>query len=72
MIITILNDLETGETDAVIVSETSSSEEIQTCINNAKAEKEYEWQFDDLVNSLPGDCVIYTKWAGLELNKITY
>ena len=71
MIITILNDLETGETDAVIVSETSSSEEIQTCINNAKAEKEDDWQFEDLVDSLPEDCHIYTQW-GKKLNIVTY
>lgn len=71
MIITLLKDLSTGEVDAVIVSESTSSEQIQEVINNAKAEKECEWQWDDLVECLPDDCNIVSKWSR-ELYEIVY
>lgn len=71
MIITLLQDLSEGTTDAVIISKNSTSEEIQEKINEAKEQKEYDWQWEDLEEALPGDCEIVTCWSG-NLNKIYY
>lgn len=64
MKVILLNDLESGSTDAVILSETSTAEDIQNAIAEAKAEKEGEWQFEDLIEALPSDCTVYSRWSG--------
>lgn len=63
MIITLLNDLEDGTTDCVIISETTTSEKIQSAIFKVKEEKECDYQFDDLLNALPSDCKVYSRWG---------
>lgn len=54
--------------DAVIISkgDNTTSQEIQKCIDKMKEDKFCDWQWDDIVNSLPQDCEIYDKWQDLE------
>lgn len=63
----LLNDLETGETDAVIIAESSTVDQIQKAIVGAKAEKESEWQWEDVEAALPEDCEIVSRWSDLEI-----
>lgn len=61
--ITVLKDLESGETDAIILSNTTTKEEIETKISDAKEKFGMEWNWENLVDALPSDCSIYDKWS---------
>lgn len=58
--------------DAVIISKNDNitAQEIQNGIDKMKAVTDYDWQWNDIVESLPQDCEIYDKWQDLET--ITY
>ena len=61
----VLRDLCEDTVDAVILYETSTVEEIQNCIDNMKeSTPDYTW--DDLVDCLPADCVVYQTCCGTE------
>lgn len=60
----LLTDLEENTADAVIVTETTTAEQINDIINKVKFDLESEWQFDDIVNNLPKDCKVYSRWSG--------
>lgn len=62
--ITLLKDLTEDCVDAVIVSQTTTSKEIEDCIQHAKEIKDMDWQFEDLLEALPSDCEITTRWSG--------
>lgn len=68
--IVVLKDLEEGCADAVIISSFASGKEIETAINDAKANND-EWQFEDLVAALPNHCELITKWSG-DIEEIYY
>lgn len=55
-----LKDLEEGTIDAVILAETSTLEEVENAIDEAKEIEDYAWE--DLVEALPDDCEIYDYW----------
>lgn len=59
--------------DAVIVSKNDNmtAENIQKNIDKMKEQKEYDWQWEDIVESLPQDCEIYTRWQD-DVGIITY
>lgn len=60
-----LKDLSEGCVDAIITAKTSTAEKIAEAINVAKANNStYEW--DDIVDALPDDCEIVSKWDGIE------
>lgn len=59
-----LKDLAEGCVDAVIIAKTSTAEDIKEAIMKAKENPEYQWE--DLVNTLPDDCEIVDKWSGIE------
>lgn len=64
--IILLNDLSEDTTDAVIIAKISTAKDVEKAIQSAKAEKEYDWQFEDLVEALPKDCRIVSRWSGIE------
>lgn len=70
--IIMLKDVETLDTDAVIITKTTTADEIQDIIDTVKTELEGEWQFDDIADRLPDDCEIHTVWAIDELATVYY
>lgn len=65
MRVILLKDLSEDCTDAVIIAETSTVKDIELAIQKMKENTLYpEW--DDYVNCLPFDCVVYDKWGSLE------
>lgn len=61
MNITLLNDLETGNTDAVIISEITTTEDIRNIIDKVKEELGF-CNFEDIEEKLPDDCRIKARW----------
>lgn len=55
MIITVLKDRYDNNIIGLIISEYSTSEQIQTAIDNVRMIEGYTW--DDLLEGLPGDCI---------------
>ena len=55
----LLKDLSSDRVDAVIMTQTTTADEIQRIIDEVKADKP-EWEVDDVYDVLPGDCQIYT------------
>lgn len=72
MIVSLLKDAESHEVDAVIVSYETTPKEIQEIIDRVKAEKEYDYQFDDLKDALPKDCTMFEKWNELIDHSVYY
>jgi hypothetical protein len=64
MKVILLKDLSEDCVDAVIVANTSTTEDIENAISKAKENPDYQW--DDLLKSLPSDCILYDKWNDLE------
>lgn len=75
MKITVLNDLAENEADAIITSETTTSEEIQKVVDAVKQEWWDSNESFDLIEciaiNLPADCTMYTRW-GKEFDTIYY
>lgn len=65
----LLKDLSDGSVDAVIVSKTSTKEEIEDAIIAAKQKDGYDW--NDIIEALPNDCECYDIWSS-NLEKIYY
>ena len=65
MNVILLKDLGEDCVDAVIITETSLTSEVQLAIEEMKENTVYpEW--DDYVNCLPSDCVVYDRWGSLD------
>ena len=65
MNVILLKDLSEDCVDAVIIAETSTTKDIDLAIKEMKENTLYpEW--DDYVNCLPSDCVLYDRWGSLE------
>ena len=63
--IILLKSLSDDDVNAIIISETTSGDDIQKIIDEVKAENE-EWQCDDILNRLPCDCKVYVTWGCTE------
>lgn len=61
-----LKDTEEGTVDAVIVSNVTSAKEIEKCIQKTKNEKAGDWQWEDIIECLPLDCIVYDRWNNAE------
>ena len=61
MSIYFLKDMSDNSIDAVIISETSTKEDIENAIAKSKESPGYTWE--DLVNALPNDCEIHDRWS---------
>lgn len=66
-IYTVLRDVESEEIDALIISETTSSDEIESLMLKAREKMENEYQWEDFIVELPKDCYVIT-----DLNMINY
>lgn len=68
----LLKDLCEDCVDAVIVAKNDNitAEEIQNSIDETKERCGGDWQWVDMVDSLPKDCEIYNRWGDLET--VTY
>lgn len=66
MSVIFLTDLSEDTVDAVIITETSTAEEVEVAIQKAKEDNE-DYQWDDLINSLPEDCKVYDRWSNEEI-----
>ena len=65
MNVVLLKDLSEDCVDAVIIAETSTAKDIERNLKKMRRNIEFpEW--DDYVNCLPQDCVLYDKWGSLE------
>lgn len=62
MRIVILKDMDEGSVDAVIVAQESTAQDIENAITRAKTNPDYQWE--DLINELPKDCIVYDTWHG--------
>lgn len=62
MIVTLLKDLETDKVDVVIISEKTTTEEIQSIINDVKEKYTYTYTFDLIRKKLPNDCKVFSSW----------
>lgn len=60
----LLKDLSEDCVDGVIIAKVSTKEDIENAISHAKENPFYEWE--DLLNALPNDCILYDKWNDLE------
>lgn len=56
-----LMDMTENEVDGVIIAETTTSEEIESCIQKVKSEHDGEWTTDDIAENLPCDCEMYLR-----------
>ena len=65
MIITLLEDYENDKVDAVIISETNTKEDINCIITQVKANNPENWTIDDIIEALPNDCEVWTRWQDL-------
>jgi hypothetical protein len=63
--IILLKSLSDNDVNAIIISETTSGDDIQKIIDEVKSENE-EWQCDDILNRLPDDCEVYVTWGCTE------
>lgn len=65
MNVILLKDLSEDCVDAVIIAKTSTAKDIEQNLKKMRAEIEFpEW--DDYVDCLPSDCVLYDRWGNLE------
>lgn len=65
MKVILLKDLAEDCVDAVIIASVSTTEDIEKAISKAKENPDYQW--DDLLEVLPDDCMLYDKWNSLEI-----
>ena len=71
MNVILLRDLEDGCVDGVITSFETTTEELQEIIREVRNKEDFQW--DDLIDSLPKDCTLYSRWTELkELPEIYY
>lgn len=59
---TIILDHYDGELNAVILSNVTTSQEIEKVLNDLKHEKPGEWDYEDFKMRLPLDCEFYYSW----------
>ena len=57
-----LKDVQTAETDAVIVTETSTGEDVIRAIDRVKFGNSTGWTLDDIWEALPKDCKVYSRF----------
>lgn len=62
-----LTDLDDGCVDAVILSRTSTKDDIEKAIMKTKEIADYVWK--DLLENLPQDCIVIDKWNS---DKVVY
>lgn len=62
MIITLFNDCDNNyQTYAVVVSEVTTTSQIQKITTKIKNKYAGDWTFDDIKESLPDDCIIFER-----------
>ena len=61
MKITFLYDADFGTIIGVIMSKTTTSEDIRRIVEDIREEKPDEWTWDDIWMSLPSDCAVYDR-----------
>lgn len=66
-----LIDLCDDDVDGIIISETSTKENIQIAIDSVKQKFEGDWEWEDILEGLPEDCTVYSSWEG-EVEKVYY
>lgn len=57
-----LVDTDTRNTNAIIVSCSTTAKEISDIFDKVKSDMPGEWDIADLLESLPDDCVCTTRW----------
>lgn len=64
-----LKDVVEDTVDGVIISNTSTKEDIQIAIDSVRSNENWNWE--DIEEALPEDCKIYTLWSG-EIENVWY
>lgn len=59
---TVLLDKYDGDLNAVVISNSTTSQEIEKILGDLKYEKPGEWDYEDLKMRLPNDCEFYYSW----------
>ena len=58
---TFLYDADFGTIIGVIMSKTTTSEDIRRIVDDIREEKPDEWTWDDIWMALPSDCAVYDR-----------
>ena len=58
---TFLYDADFGTITGVIMSKTTTSEDIRRIVEDIREEKPDEWTWDDIWMALPSDCAVYDR-----------
>ena len=58
---TFLYDADFGTITGVIMSKTTTSEDIRRIVEDIREEKPDEWTWDDIWMALPSDCDVYDR-----------
>ena len=58
---TFLYDADFGTITGVIMSKTTTSEDIRRIVEDIREEKPDEWTWDDIWMALPSDCYVYDR-----------
>lgn len=64
-----LKDVVEDSVDGVIISGTSTKEDVQIAIDSVRSKE--DWTFEDIEEALPDDCRVYTLWCG-EIENVWY
>ena len=59
---TVILDHDEGELNAVIISNVTTSQEIENILDKLKQDKPSEWDYEDFRRALPDDCEFYYSW----------
>ena len=59
---TVIVDRDEGLLNAVILSNVTTSQELENILGKIKQEKPGEWDYEDFIRELPGDCEFYYSW----------
>lgn len=65
----LLKDVVEDSVDGIIISSTSTKEDIQIAIDSVRSNE--NWNLEDIEEALPEDCKIYTIWSG-EIENVWY
>lgn len=66
MNIIFMKELYTNKIDGIIITKTTTKDEVQRIINKVKADMPDDYTFDDIKEQLPSDCKVYCQWEDIE------
>lgn len=62
-----MKELYTNNIDCIIITKTTTKDEVQRIIDKVKADMPDDYTFDDIREQLPSDCKVYCQWEDIEV-----